>query len=138
MMNPSIKINQSIFGLDWMKKQFAQVVCEERQFNLVFMNVMKDADVFAYNGNRFALNRFINDVRVFDEDEIIVQNVHDRVALVVQSIQMGNALRNRRGFAQTIARVSLKHAKADVGAQLIGQLQRNWQPNDFELLHVVD
>jgi len=47
------------------------------------MNVVKDADVFAYNGNRFVLNRFVNGVRVFDEYEIIVQNVHDRVALIV-------------------------------------------------------
>jgi hypothetical protein len=52
------------------------------------MNVVKDADVFAYNGNRFVLNCFTNGVRVFYENEIIVQNVHDGVALVVQSMQM--------------------------------------------------
>jgi hypothetical protein len=53
-------------------KQLAQVVREERQFNLVFMNVVKDADVFAYYGNRFVLNGFINDVRVFNENEVAV------------------------------------------------------------------
>ena len=119
-------------------KQLAKVVCEQRQFNLIFMNVVKYGYVFANYGNCFILHCFIDALRVFDEYKIIVQNVHDRITIVIQNIQMRNALSHRRARAQTIRGVCLKHAKTNVGAQLFGQFQRNWQANDFEFLHVVD
>ena len=53
-------------------KQLAKVVREECQFNLVFMNVVEDADVFADDGDRFVLRGFIDDVRIFHENKIIV------------------------------------------------------------------
>lgn len=119
-------------------KQLTNVVCEQRQFNLVFVNVVKYGYVFANDGNCFVLHRFIDELRVFDENEIIVKNVHDRITLVVKGIQVRNALRHRRARAQTIGGVCLKHAKTNVGAQLVGQLERNRQADNFEFFHVVD
>ena len=102
------------------------------------MNVVKYGYVFANDGNCFVLHRFIDELRVFDKNEIIVKNVHDRITLVVKGIQVRNALRHRRARAQTIGGVCLKHAKTNVGAQLVGQLERNWQADNFEFFHVVD
>ena len=75
---------------------------------------------------------------VFYKNEIIVQYVHDGIALFVQRKQMCDALNHRRGRAQAILRVFLKCAKINVGAQLIGQIQINGEANYFELFHVVD
>jgi hypothetical protein len=119
-------------------KQLAKVVCEQRQFNLVFVNVVKYGYVFANNGNCSVLHCFIDELRVFDENEIIIQNVHDGITLVVEGIQVRNALSHRRARAQTSRRVRLKHAKTNVGAQLVGQFQRYLQAYYFEFLHVVD
>ena len=104
-------------------EQLANVVCEERQFNLVLVYVVKNCYVFANNGNRLVLQGFVDEPRIFDENEVVVQNVHDRIALIVQSVQVRNALRQRRGCAQARLRVFFKHAEPNVGAQLIGQFQ---------------
>jgi len=119
-------------------KHLAQIVCEQRQFNLILVYVVKNAYVFANNGNRLILHGFIDELRVFDKNEIVVQNVHHRITLIVQRMQMGNALSNWRACAQTIRSVFIKHTKTNVGAQLIRQFQRNGQMYDFEFLHVVD
>ena len=64
-------------------KQLAKVVCEQRQFNFIIVYVMKNGYVFANNGNRFILQCFIDEIRIFDKNEIIVQNVHHRITLIV-------------------------------------------------------
>ena len=102
------------------------------------MYVVENGYVFAYDGNYFVLHGFIDELRGFDENEIIVQNVHDRVPLIIQRVQVRDALIRRRVFAQACRSVFLKHAEANVGAELIGQFQRNWQTNDFEFLYVID
>ena len=102
-------------------KQLAKVVCEQRQFNLVLVYVVKNGDVFANNGDCLILRGFIDELRVFDKNEIIVQNVHHRIALIVQIIQVRDALNHWRDCAQAIRRVSLKHAKTNVGAQPVRQ-----------------
>ena len=81
MVDSSINelINESINIGDM--KQMAQVVCKKCKFNLVFMNIVKYADVFAYDGNGFILNGFTYELRVFYENEITVHYVHDGVSL---------------------------------------------------------
>jgi hypothetical protein len=120
------------------KQQLANIVCEERQFNLILVYVVKNGYVFANDGNYFVLHGFIDELRVFHENEIIVQNVHDRVPLIIQRVQVRDAFRHECVFAQACRRVFLKHAEANVGAELIGQFQRNWQTNDFEFFYVID
>jgi len=73
-------------------KQFAQVVCEKREFNFVLVHVVEYADVFADDGDGAILHGLIEQVRVLDVAEVVVQNVHDGIALIVQLIQMRNAL----------------------------------------------
>jgi hypothetical protein len=115
-------------------KQFAQVVCEKREFNFVFVHVVEYADVFADDGDGAILCGFIEQARVFDVAEVVVQNVHDGIALIVQLVQMRNARGDRRAGAQTVGGVVVKLAKPDVGAELVGQLQGNGQSHNFEFL----
>jgi len=119
-------------------QQFANVVREQSQFNFVFVHVVEDANVLANYCNGAILGGFIEQVRVFDVAEVVVQNVHDGIALVVQLVQVRNARRNRLARAQAVGRVIVKLAKPDVGAQLVGQLQRNGQSHNFEFFQVID
>ena len=119
-------------------KQLAQVVCKERQLNFVFVHVVEDADVLANDGDRAVLHGFAEELRALHVNEVVVQNVHDGVALVVQVVQVRNALGDGLGGAQAVCRVGVKLAKPNVGAELVGQLQRNGQPHDFEFFQVVD
>jgi hypothetical protein len=53
-------------------QQLTEVVGEESQLNLVFMYVVKNADVFANDGNGLILHGFIEELRVFYINEVVV------------------------------------------------------------------
>ena len=53
-------------------EQLAKVVCEQRQFNFVLVHVVKNGYVFANDGNRLVLQGFVDEPRVFNENEVVV------------------------------------------------------------------
>jgi hypothetical protein len=81
------------------------------------------ADVLANYRNGAVLYGFIEQLRSFYVNKVVVQNVHDGIALVVQLVQVRNARRNGLAMTQAVCRVIVKLAKPNVGAQLVGQLQ---------------
>jgi hypothetical protein len=104
-------------------KHFANIICKQCQLNFVFVHIVEYADVLANDGNRAILHGFIEEPRVFNVNEVVIQYVHDGIALIVELVQVGNALGNGLTGGQTIRSVRIKLAKPNVGAQLVGQLQ---------------
>ena len=62
------------------------IVCKDGQFNTVFVYIMEDGDVLAYVRYDAVFRVLVDDGGHFYENEEIVEDVDDRVAVVVDFV----------------------------------------------------